>query len=377
MSHYTFHVLGVPFTATARKYLGDAMTQNVFNMCRMLVRLGHKVYHYGNHGSDVDCFENVEIFTANEMLKIYDNGADVRLSPNGFYAKGTKALYEEFIRRVTQKVGKRKKTNDFLLGVRYPHPEVTKHHADMIYVHHSVGHMEPGPPATIFASEYIRNLTLGVKLAQTQNIGNDPRSAVIPHMIYSEEFEPSYESENYFLFLGRLSPEKGLDIAIRVCSLLEKKLIIAGQGDISGYPALPACCEYIGYVDDIKQRNALLRKAEALIMPSRYEAFGMAAVEALMSGVPLLTSDFASFPEINQHGITGYRCSTVAEFVVAGKNIRSISRKKCRNVAEEKFSFQALAPLYRHYFERLFALHTGNNETPWFNTEDLIDITHQ
>jgi hypothetical protein len=302
MGTYTFHVLGVPFTATSRAYLGDAMTQNLFNVCRLLTELGHCVIHYGNYGSDVLCTEHVEILTLQEMDSLYASGADVLTAPNGYYVKSSASLNAEFMKRAVSRIAERKEANQFLLGIRYPHAEATRTHTDLLYVQHSVGHMEPGPPTTIFASEYIRNLTLGVRLAQTQQIEIDVRSSVIPHFIFSRDFEPNDAPDDYFLFLGRLSPEKGLDIAIKVCASIGKRLVIAGQGDISTYGSLPALCEYVGYVSDPEQRKILIRNASALFMPSRYEAFGLAAIEALMSGVPLLTTDFGSFPEINQHG---------------------------------------------------------------------------
>jgi glycosyltransferase involved in cell wall biosynthesis len=376
MNQYTFHVLGVPFTATSRRYLGDAMTQNVFNMCRLLSRLGHRVYHYGNFGSDADCTEHVEIFHEDEMNALYSQGTDYRFAPNGFYIKGTDAVYREFVRRVAPEVLARASAGEFLLGVRYPHPEVMKQCPDLMYVHHSVGHMEPGPPATIFASEYIRNLNLGVQLAHTKNLAFDPRSAVIPHFVFSEDFEYSDESDDYFLFLGRLSREKGLETAINICKQLGKRLLIAGQGDIRSYGELPSCCEYLGYTGDAAERNRLLAKASALLMTSRYEAFGMSAIEALMCGTPILTPDFSSFPEINEHGVTGFRCATVGEYLVAAGSLQKISRKACRQWAERRFTSDVVGPTLQHYFERLVAIRNGCSNDRWMDAELLAFIAH-
>lgn len=95
-----------------------------------------------------------------------------------------------------------------------------------------------------------------------------------------------------------------------------------------------------------------------------------------MSGVPLLTSDFGSFPEINRHGITGYRCATVGEFIVAAREIGGLSRRTCREIAGRSYSASAVAPLLQHYFDRLFALHNGQSGVAWFDTARLQSITH-
>lgn len=376
MKKFTFHTLGVPFTATSRRYLGDAMTQNVFNMCRLLTRLGHTVYHYSNFGAEVECTECIEILNKAEMETLYGQGTDVQCAANGFYVKNIKSISDEFVRRATSLIAKRKKPGDFLLGVRHPHGEVGRQLEDLLYVQHSVGHLEPGPPATIFASEYIRNITLGVQLAHTQKFHIDPRSTVIPHFLFSEEFDVSYDPGDYLLFMGRLSPEKGLDTAIKISSRLGKRLLIAGQGDISVYGNLPAKCEYLGYIGDFVKRNELLRNAEALLMTSQYEAFGLSAVEALMSGTPVLTPDFSSFPEINSHGTTGYRCSTIGEYLVAARQLDRISRPACRKSAESKFSSGVVAPQLQHYFEKLQAFRDSLQDTHWFSTSDLDKITH-
>jgi glycosyltransferase involved in cell wall biosynthesis len=171
------------------------------------------------------------------------------------------------------------------------------------------------------------------------------------------EFEPCFEPDNYFLYLGRLAPEKGVQLAVDVCASLGEKLRIAGQGDIGQYQ-LNGNVEYLGLIEDMQTRNSVLRKARAVIVPTVIpEAFGMVVIEAFMSGVPVISSDWGALPEINQQGITGYRCSSFSEYLAAARNIGKISRLQCRMIAEKHFSDVRVGQLYQNYFERIYDMH--------------------
>ena len=355
---FVFHVLGMSFTATSRKFLADAHTQNIFSMCKLLMAQGHTVYHYGNYGSDPHCTDNIEILDKNTMESLYA-GDDLKQAGTGYFIKQTPEINRKFVQKAAAEIEKRKASDHFLLGVRDPHEEIYRYHKDMLYVHHSVGHIGWNPKMSVYASEYVRNFRLSKEHSRTGGVLVWPGSAVIPHFLDPDEFEPCYEPEDYFLYFGRITPEKGVQIAIDVCNKLGVKLYLAGQGRLDQFQ-LNQNVEYAGFIEDIKVRNNLLRKAKAIFSPTQIpESFGMVVIEALMSGVPVITSDWGAFPETVNHGLTGYRCTTLSEYVAAAKNIGDISRRECRRVAEERFSHTIAGRLYQTYFERVYDMHVN------------------
>jgi glycosyltransferase involved in cell wall biosynthesis len=151
-------------------------------------------------------------------------------------------------------------------------------------------------------------------------------------------------------------------------------LKVAGQGDFKrelGFEP-PPNVEIVGYLEP-KQRDEMLRGARALLAPTHYnEPFGGVTIEALLCGTPIITSDWGAFPENNLHGITGYRCRTMEQFVWAAQNIHKIDRKACRKWAEDNFSLEHIAPMYEEYYSSLIPYFTGKGF--YAKNEDRKDL---
>jgi glycosyltransferase involved in cell wall biosynthesis len=114
----------------------------------------------------------------------------------------------------------------------------------------------------------------------------------------------------YFLSLGRLSHEKGIDTLLRAWNLGDPpgRLVVVGDGpagpELRG--SAPPGVEFLGQLpaDEIP---AVLRGARALLIPSRwYEASPRAIVEAYAAGIPVVASDIGALPESIEEGRTGY-----------------------------------------------------------------------
>ena len=153
--------------------------------------------------------------------------------------------------------------------------------------------------------------------------------------------------EDYLLFLGRLSMIKRPDIAIEVAEKLNTELVIAGHAGIfARYPS----SEYVDKIiekakkspkirlildPDDSLKAELLSRAKALIVPSdwssinSFESFGIVAVEALLSGTPVLTSGDGGLKEIVNEKV-GFICKTVDDYVKAYGKINEIDPKECR-----------------------------------------------
>lgn len=165
-------------------------------------------------------------------------------------------------------------------------------------------------------------------------------------------------ARTYFVFIGRMTRNKGVDRAIKYAIESKIYLKIAGpvpvgsDDDLVFYNSFVRpffsneYIEYVGVVND-DEKNNLFKSAIASFCPISWkEPFGLTVIESLLCGVPVIASRAASFPEIMQDGKTGYLCSTDAEFLLAILNINLISNSYCRQYAEERFDKNRLIDQY-------------------------------
>jgi glycosyltransferase involved in cell wall biosynthesis len=197
-----------------------------------------------------------------------------------------------------------------------------------------------------FESEIWRAMVYG------KNNINDGRffDCVIPNSFDPKDFYLS-EKDDYLLFLGRLTPRKGLSVVEELAK--RYRVITAGQGD----ERVPGA-EHVGVVKGVAKAH-LLARARALVCPTGYiEPFGGVAVEAQMSGTPVLSTDFGAFVETVEHESTGYRCRTLKEFVQAVEELPLLSSsERIRNRAIGKYSLSAVAPQWKRWFEQVQMLY--------------------
>jgi glycosyltransferase involved in cell wall biosynthesis len=174
--------------------------------------------------------------------------------------------------------------------------------------------------------------------------------AVIPGYLEPEMFPAGDGDGDYYFFIGRIIDRKGYRIAQEVCERLGKRLILAGPGDGTGYG------EFIGNVGP-EERAELMGGAIALFAPTLYiEPFGNIAIEAQVCGTPTITTDWGAFTETNINGVTGYRCRTLADFVRAAEDVKSLDRAAIRQHAIERYSLEIVGKQYEDYFTRLLTL---------------------
>lgn len=136
------------------------------------------------------------------------------------------------------------------------------------------------------------------------------RITVIPNFVDVDSFDPGRE-EDYYLYFGRLSYEKGIDLLIRAASRTGKgTLKIVGEGPISDElrelaAGLGAPVEFMGFRtgDELK---ALLEGAQFVVVPSRwYENLPFSVMESLAAGKPLVAADIGGIPEMVEDDVNG------------------------------------------------------------------------
>ncbi|MFC1809327.1 glycosyltransferase family 4 protein [Candidatus Omnitrophota bacterium] len=162
------------------------------------------------------------------------------------------------------------------------------------------------------------------------------------------------------VFLGRIHPDKGLELAIETALKADMNLIIAGIIQDENYfaekikPHINNTISYIGPVNP-KERNELFSQAYALLhLNTLPERFGLVLAEANASGIPVIAMDRGSCREVIAHNKTGFLVNSVNEAVEAIKKISTISRETCRQHVEENFSLEHMVQAYENVYSRIF-----------------------
>ena len=178
-------------------------------------------------------------------------------------------------------------------------------------------------------------------------------AATIHHGIELSRFTLGAGDGGYLLFLGRIHPDKGTAEAIEVARRAGLPLVIAGVIHDAEYhrryvePHLDGhAVSYVGPVGPT-ERDRLLGGAVALLHLIDFdEPFGLAVVEALATGTPVIARPRGSMAEIIRHGVTGFLVPDVDGAVEAVRAIETIDRASCRADAEARFSADRMVADY-------------------------------
>ena len=177
-----------------------------------------------------------------------------------------------------------------------------------------------------------------------------------------ENFPFEGDKDDYLLFAGRLSPEKGPDKAIEIARRSGRRLLMAGLIEDQYRGFFDECVrphvdgkqvEYLGLLSQ-HDLAPLYRKAAGVLFPINWcEPFGLVAVEAQASGTPIIAMRFGALPEIIVDGTTGFVVDSIAEAVNATEQLSAISPQACRDNAEQRFSDQTMAEGYVEAYRSL------------------------
>ena len=226
--------------------------------------------------------------------------------------------------------------------------KLNKQHVKIIDGH--IGHRYPSlaTPFHVFASYANRHLVYGMN---PEGLSYWHDTVIYPMANNLKNFTFKTRKKDYFLFMGRLNEDKGLGIFLSLAKhFKDKKFIVAGQG-VHAFE-VPSNVKEVGLLD-VTQRKKYLAEAKAVISPSHYaEPFGLTAVEAGLSGTPIICTDHGGYTESVIDGVTGFRCSYFNDFVNAINNIENISPSSCRKNAE-RFSAEELIKDWEKYLKRI------------------------
>ncbi len=175
-------------------------------------------------------------------------------------------------------------------------------------------------------------------------------------------FGPLPGEPEYFAFLGRISPEKGIEPAIRIAAAAGCKLKVAakvGAEDQAYYDQVVApllqtgLVEFIGEITD-SEKPAFLSGAKALLFPIAWpEPFGLVMIEAMACGCPVIAYPNGSVPEVIEDGLTGFIVADEAAAIAATARLSDLSRAAIRARFEERWSAVRMAQDYVGIYRRL------------------------
>jgi glycosyltransferase involved in cell wall biosynthesis len=220
----------------------------------------------------------------------------------------------------------------------------------------------------------LKPLYLGFSQMPLVSISNDQRRpiananfvATVQHGIPANLHKPIYNPRGgYVAFLGRISPEKRPDRAIRIARTLGIPLKIAAKVDkvdeayfreeIAPLLSEPGV-EFIGEINE-RRKTEFLGEAQALLFPIDWpEPFGLVMIEAMACGTPVLAFRRGSVSEIVDQGVTGAVVDTMEEAVRMLPQVLALDRHAVRRRFEQRFSSARMAAdyvaLYRSLLKR-------------------------
>lgn len=217
-------------------------------------------------------------------------------------------------------------------------------------------------------AEFVDMPVVSISDAQRLPLAKAGWVATVHHGLPPQLFAFHPTPGKYLAFLGRISPEKGVDRAIEIATAVGERLRIAAKVDdadrdyFEGHirPLLDnPLIEFVGEITD-REKNAFLGGAKALLFPIDWpEPFGLVMIEALACGLPVVAFSGGSVREIIDDGLTGFVVNTVDEAVDAVRRIDMIDRRRCRETFDRRFTARRMASQYVDIYRQLVSRRSG------------------
>lgn len=354
------HVASLPWTQTTRKYLHCAYTQKVLKFCDMMTDYGYEVFLYSGDENEARCTEHIAITSESERAARYGTWSENNLFENITWGPPNEAPWDEWNRRLTKAIAQRAEPHDFFCPVTgWAMSATAEAIPQLLTCEWAVGYSGIHFPFRVFESYAWMHWVYGNKGRDDGQVFD----AVIPNFFDPQDFRPRLGgwTDDYLLFVGRLVMRKGPHVAAKIAERLGKKLLVAGPGATSweaGRIVAPEIIiegegvEYVGPVG-VEERSRLMRGASAVIVPTLYvEPFGGVSIEAAMCGTPVVASDWGAFTETITPDI-GRRFRTLGDGAQAVEEAVQLDRAGVLKAAHERFSLEAVAPMFDEHFQRL------------------------
>ena len=234
------------------------------------------------------------------------------------------------------------------------------------------------PDLAILYQRFTRVPLVSISQSQRRPLGHVNWVGNVYHGLPPNLCRPNLKHGDYLAFLGRISPEKRPDRAIRIAVAAGMKLKIAAKVDAVDREYFAAeiepllkspGVEFLGEIND-SQKSEFLGNAYAYIFPIDWpEPFGLAMIEAMACGTPTIAFNCGSVPEVIDEGVTGFIVNSEEEAVKALQRIPDFNRARCRATFERRFSVCRMAKDYLSIYQALIG------DSPQTQTVSSIDLS--
>jgi len=196
---------------------------------------------------------------------------------------------------------------------------------------------------------------VSISNAQRRPAPNANWIGTVHHGMPENLLKPVPAEPSYLAFLGRISPEKRVDRAIRIAERCGLPLKIAAKVDAADHDYFEEMIkplltkpnvEFIGEISDA-QKSEFLSNAFALLVPIDWpEPFGLVMIEAMACGAPVIAFNRGAVPELIEDGVTGFVVEDETSAVGALRHLSRLSRTVIRKRFEERFTARRMARDY-------------------------------
>lgn len=354
----TFHILPDPSSVTSEDTVINPFVELTLTLIKMLKSQGHRVIHYGNESSVVEC-EHITV-TSDKTYKKVNNDYKLNSTPS-------QELKDEFYKNTKPLLEKIDKNDAVLCCYGTDCLPAIPEGLSNAVIEPLVGYQ---PYATfakykVYSSYAWMNYSYGYNKELYPPLGNE----VIHHYVDPSNFTYSNNKQDYILFLGRVVKEKGIEVVLDLAlSNPNLNFVVAGPPSTYGlsnplHKLILDGSMKVGNINlvgpvGLDKRKELLRDAKALIMPTQYvEPFGKVILESFLSGTPVIGSNFGALAELIQEGENGFKCNTLEDYLRAINNLNSLNNYNIYYNALKEYSFLGTASKYSKYFSRIHKLH--------------------
>lgn len=345
-----FHIPSLPHTHVTRDFDWCAYTAKVRRFAGMMTSLGHEVFLYSGDRNEAPVAEHVTIVRPEDREEWF--GSPEWPTQQVFqHWDSSHPAWATMNERAIREIEARLQPGDFV-GLISGACQAAIHNAfrdRARTVEWGIGYEGTITDFRVFESYAWMHHVAGLR--GQRNVRHF--DTVVPNSYDEEDFQPSYQPGGYLLFLARPTEAKGQQIVREIAARTELPVVTAGQGEAW----LPGA-DHRGVVLGAEKAR-LLAGATALLSPTIYlEPFGGVTIEAMLSGTPVITTDFGAFTETVKNGLNGQRCSTLKEFLDATQwaaSLTAMQRVRVRQSAE-RYLTKNVRYEYERYFQRLATL---------------------
>lgn len=366
----TLHVCALPHTTLTEKDSSCAYSMKLLKAVPMWRAQGYRVILYGPDEIECEPDEHVVITTEADRLRWGYGGPNGYDTTKPFLWDASQPYWFEANTRTIDALNERlprERRGHFLCLIAgwtqqpIAHAVASPSYNNPITVEWGVGYEGTFTEFCAFESYAWMHHVYGLR----KIINGRAFDQVIPNFFDASQFSVAKKpTADYLLYIGRIIQRKGPHIAAEIAKRVELPLVVAGPGALEVSEGRILGTDNVEILGDVHhvgpvgfgKRNELMQNAAAVIVPTVYiEPFGGVAVEAMLAGAPVIASDWGSFTEIVGPQV-GRRFRTLKQGAEAFKETRTLDRRKIRKHALERYSLEAVGPMFSRWFDQLDTL---------------------